>query len=414
MSRRPPTVVRPPAFEPVSEFLERVFAGSCARMRQFRHEILEFACTQTARSLFLTSVGGDGIPLARLIALLRTAMILNPIAARRRLEVARVTPGGLGDMRQLAGSFAELDACGMRETDVMLELLGRPASDGLARPGVFERAMLLNGRPTDDVGLTGGFIHVASPADLTGSAQAALAGLSCGAPFPPVGVSEEGEDFLAFEGVSIFTTRRISAHDGLRPDVAARLAGYEIAVPRLSELMPEFDLQVAAALGRIRHEHDRMNSRFALSADAARDFWKANGPPARLPRDTIAILRGVDWAQHGESDGLLQAVRQITGGVAPSTVIAGLAQSPPVARSDPADALLRRLETLTGHDEKQLAGRIRVVELETRAALKARLRSDRAALMRLARKLGIAAEVLATQAAQIDRSRANGEAEGDE
>ncbi|THD81660.1 MAG: hypothetical protein E7812_02235 [Phenylobacterium sp.] len=375
---------------------------------------MDFACTQTARTLFLTSAGADGIPLARLVALLRTVMILNPVAAQRRLDVARVVPGGLGDFRQIAGSFAELDASGMREADVMLELLGRPGADGPARPGVFERAILLNGRRTDDVVLTGGFVHVAAPADLTGPAQVALAGLAGGAIFPPVGGSEEGEDFLAFDGVSIFTTRRISAYDGLRPDVAARLAGRDIAVPRLSELMPEFDLQVAAALGRIRHEHDLMNARFELSSDAARDYWKANGPPARLPQEAIAILRTVDWAHHGEAEGLLQALRQIVSGVAPATAVAGLTQSSPAVRSDPADALLRRLETLAGHDDKKLAGRIRVVELETRAALKTRLRSDRAALTRLARKLGVSVDVVATQAAQIDRTRTNGEAEGDE
>lgn len=405
MSRNDATPGRPPAFEVLEEFLDTVSPGGCARARRYRAELLTFACTPTARTLFLTSAGARGMEIARLVALLRTTALMQPEAARRRLEVARVVPGGLADYRLLAGSFEELDAAAMREADAIQELLGRPAADGLARPGVFERAMLLEGRRTDAVELTGGFVHVREPADLSRTAQAVLASVSDGAPFPRVGDSEEGEDLLAFEGVLICTTRRDVAADGLRVDVARRIAGREIAVPRLSELTADFGVQVDAALQRVRADYRRFTDRFSLSADAARDYWHTNQPPARLSSTARAALAGVDWARHGEDEGLLQAVRAIVAGGAPAEVVRDLARPASVSRADPADLLLRRLETLDGHDGKGLAGRVRAVEREVRAALKVRLRSDAAAMARLARKVGVTPDTLAAQVAQIDRTR---------
>lgn len=412
MPRRDPITVRPPAFQPVAEFLARVIPGDCARTRLFREQLLDFACTPTVRTLFMTSVGGDGIPLARLVALLRTAMLLNPQAAARRLEAARTTPGGLADYRQLTGFFAELDASAMREQDVMQELLGRPAASGGVRPGLFERAMLLNGVRTEDADLTGGFVHVAEPGDLTGAAQAALAGLSSGAPFPPLGESEEGETYLAFEGVTICTTRRGSGSDGLRSDVAARLTGHEIAVPKLSELTTEFGLQADLALQRVKADYERFVGRATLASDAAREFWRENGPPARLPPQTKTLLAAVDWSRHGEGEGLLQAVRAIARGAPPTEVVGALTQAAPPTPRDPADVLLRRLESSSGHGDRKLAGRIRAIELETRAALKKRLRSDRAAAARLARVLGLTTEALAVQVGQLDRTRSVGKSDG--
>lgn len=406
MPRRAATQPRPPAFPIVEDYLERVLPGSSARIQRYRHELLDFACTPTERAIFLTLVGSGRMEVGRLVALLRTAMMMQPVAATRLLEAARVSPGGLADYRQLAGAFAELDASAMREASVLGELLGHAVLE-VSQPGVFERAVLLDGRRTAIVELTGGFVHVIEPANLTEPAQSTLAAICAGAPFQRVGESEEGEGLLSFEGVTICTTWRRSAAEGLRPDVARRLVGREIAVPRLSELQADFPVQVELALERLRREYERFVARAVHSTDAARDYWLAARPPRRLPPAARATLAGVDWSCHGEDEGLLQAVRAIVAGTRPEEAVAGLAIAEPSRRSDPIDHMLRRLEALEGHDGKGLAGRIRILELEVRADLKARLRTDAAAAGRLARRLGISPELLASQLAQIDRVRTN-------
>jgi len=398
---------RPPANDLLVDFLVAAVPGSCARVARYRADLLDFAATPTERTLFLTSAGPEAAAAARMVALLRTAMMLKPEAATRILDGVQLAPGGLADFRQLAGAFAELDASALREADALKELLGEVSSIGV-RPGLFERAMFLQGRQAETVALTGGFVHLAEPAELPETLQGIFAGVCAGARFSRVGDTEEQEDFLVFEGVAICSTSKGRAADGLRSDFADRLVGREIAIPRLSELMPDFAVQVRVALDQLRREYDRFYDRAKLSNMAARDFWAANRPPQNLPAKVREQLAKVDWAENGEGAGLRSVIRAIVAGTPPGIAIAGLAPAIRAERQDLVDTRLRRLEALDCDEGTKLAGRLRLLEVEDRAELKDRLRGDAAAAIRLARKLGVTIAEFKDQLAQLDRVRPAG------
>jgi hypothetical protein len=402
----------PPAYAPVCEFANRALPGSSERIRRFRQQLLDFAFTPIARSIFITRAAGAGSEIARLAALLRAIAPLTEDAAVRRLESVKLFPGEPIDLRSLAGWFAEIDATGRSETDAAEELLGRiggPSGDPPPHPGVFERAILLGGRRAPASVLTGGIVYIAEPADLAPAIQARVAGICAGLPFERLGLSEEDETFLAFEGVFISSTWRDNGCDGLRPDLARHLAQREVSVPRLSERPEDFEVILDIATARVRREYRAFVERAERHGDVAREYWRTHSLPARLPANIRALLAQVDWSRHGEAGGLVDCIRNILVGKSdPEQVLAGLAISAPLVVDHTADALIEQLEALGALDGTGLASALRTIEVQNRLELHDRLKSDRATLARLASTLMIDSDRLLTQVYQIGRRRLAG------
>lgn len=413
MSRPRKIFAEPPAQENVAAWLSRRAPGSGSRMSAFRAGLLDFAASPTCRTLLLSGVGHDRLGWGRAAAGARTAMLLKADAADRLLQAFGNGVGPIWNARSLAGWYAELDAGALRDIDAVEELTGRPGTPEVARPGVFERAMILGGDRTILSELTGGLVCLAEPSDLPVAAQGVAAAVIAGAPFRRVGPSVEGEDYLSFDGTTLLTAERMPDVGDMRQDLYAAAMARVVEAPRVSQLADEFDSALRIAIAAARREGEAFLERVALAEDSARDYWRAATPKGDLPLDARRLLESVDWNANGEWPGLIAAVRSILEGRPVQVVLDELDARRSAVSAATENALLAGLDAVLEPTGAGLAAQVREVERRLRRDLKDVLTNSPTLRERIARRLGLDPQVLLRQLAQLDRVRSGSVGQGE-
>jgi hypothetical protein len=173
----------------------------------------------------------------------------------------------------------------------------------------------------------------------------------------------------------------------------------------VSDLAGEFDAALRQARAVVLRDQVGLESRIVLSADSAREYWRA-AAPGDLSGEGRRALESVDWAANGEWAGLVAAMRSLLAGRAVSVVLAELdaRRSPPAPA--PLHPLIAALEAPSAATESGgLSGRLHVIEREQRRELRAALAEEPAVRERLARRLNLTPGEFSRQLAQIDRVR---------
>ncbi|MES0171913.1 sigma 54-interacting transcriptional regulator [Mesorhizobium sp. M0006] len=415
--------VAPPALTAMQRFLERMLPGSAPAMVDFRSQLISFAINPATNNLLIRGPSGSGkSTAARAVAALVRVAMLTAEEAERVLSALKLEGPNLISMLSLSDWYVELPMTGLVESLADVQLFGsvKGAYTGaIEGPGIFEKAAngRMKGSPTVAAALTGGVVFLDEIGDVPQVLQGKLLAILSGGRVHRVGGEGDPNYAVDFDGTVIAATWKSLDPSEFRPDLLARIAGTEVAVPGLDRRAGDLEEIIRTVadgvLHMIRSRIEHAERTEPGSVDKA--YWRGwSEALTGLGDRDVAMLTKTDWSVYGHMRGLAAAIRQIL--VFREDVANVVARLPLIGDADSQstgaaisiyDRLLRRPPDGTG-----IASHLRALALEDARELRLLL-DDTEMRGRLARSLGLTEAKIRTQTLELGRTRRRSMGDGE-